>query len=419
MTETARWSDEELAALTDGLTAENLAALMRSTWTWDDRALRRDLARVLTGLTAVRELTPGSDIHQLVRGRTLAAASTFLAAVLGPRVVADAGHATSFSFAGTLVRSPRLDGGPRDLALVHALGAATLETLADPVNIDLASLSDTSSREVAAQALSASGDQALGREYLTKIDAGVLTATVAAAEASGSWDPALVATRATVEGSQWILEGEKFFVPHADTADVLLVIARSTAGPSLFAVDGSADGVDVSPMAVIDPTRPLSRLRLDRVPATLIGGEGAGGRLMGRVLDLATVSLAEEQVAGIRKCLELSVAAAKAISGPGSHVPTVLGEVRVQLEVAQVMWEHARRVAGSDTVEGSIAAAMSHISCSIAFSRAAAETVRLVAEADVDAGDEAETLFRRAQSSELLFGGPVVYHERLLERMGI
>ena len=142
------------------------------------------------------------------------------------------------------------------------------------------------------------------------------------------------------------------------------------------------------------------------MPATLIGGEGAGGRLMGRVLDLATVSLAEEQVAGIRKCLELSVAAAKAISGPGSHVPTVLGEVRVQLEVAQVMCEHARRVAGSDTVEGSIAAAMSHISCSIAFSRAAAETVRLVAEADVDAGDEAETLFRRAQSSELLFEDP-------------
>ena len=116
MTETARWSDEELAALSDGLTAENLAAIMRSTWTWDDRALRRDLARVLTGLTAVRELTPGSDIHELVRGRTLAAASTFLAAVLGPRVVADAGHATSFSFAGTLVRSPRLDGGVHDLA---------------------------------------------------------------------------------------------------------------------------------------------------------------------------------------------------------------------------------------------------------------------------------------------------------------
>ena len=60
MTETARWSDEELAALEDGLTAENLSAIMRSTWTWDDRALRRDLARVLTELTAVRELTPSS-----------------------------------------------------------------------------------------------------------------------------------------------------------------------------------------------------------------------------------------------------------------------------------------------------------------------------------------------------------------------
>ena len=354
-----------------------------------------------------------------MRGRTLDAASAFLAAVLGPRVVADAGHATSFSFAETLVRSPRLAGGPHDRAVVRAVGNASLETSDDPARLDLASSSELSSRALAAQALSASGDQALGLEYLSKMEAGALSATLAAAEASGSWDPALVAARATLEGPQWILDGEKFFVPHADTADVLLVIARSTAGPSLFAVDGSAGGVHLSPMAVIDPTRPLSRLRLDRVPATLIGVEGGGGRLMGRVLDLATVSLAGEQVAGTRRCLELSVAAAKAIGGPVSDVPAVLGEIRLQLEVAQVMWEQARRVAASDTREGSIAAAMSHISCSIAFTRAAAETVRLVAEADADAVDEAETLFRRAQSSELLFGGPVVYHERLLERMGI
>jgi len=419
MTETARWSDDQLAALEDGLTAENLSAIMRSTWTWDDRALRRDLARVLTELTAVRELTPGSDIHQLVRGRTLDAASMFLAAVLGPRIVADASHATSFSFAETLVRSPRLAGGPRDQAIVHAVGSASLETNEEPVHVDLGASSELASRALAAQALSASGDQSLGLEYLSKIEAGALSVTLAAAEASGSWDPALVAARATLEGPQWILDGEKFFVPHADTADVLLVIARSIAGPSLFAVDRSAGGVHISPMAVIDPTRPLSRLRLDRVPATLIGMEGAGGRLMGRVLDLATVSLAEEQVAGTRRCLELGVAAARAIAGLKSHLTAVLGEVRLQLEVAQVMWEHARRVAASDTMEGSVAAAMSHISCSIAFTRAAAETVRLVAEADVDAGDEAETLFRRAQSSELLFGGPVVYHERLLERMGI
>ncbi len=31
----------------------------------------------------------------------------------------------------------------------------------------------------------------------------------------------------------------------------------------------------------------------------------------------------------------------------------------------------------------------------------------------------AHRYFRRAKSSELLFGGPDVYHERLLDRLGI
>ena len=122
------------------------------------------------------------------------------------------------------------------------------------MRLDLASSSELASQALAAQALSASGDQELGREYLRRWR----RAPDRNPGRGGSirvWDPALVATRATLEGSQWILDGEKFFVPHADTADVLLVIARSTAGPSLFAVDGSADGVHVSPMAVIDPTR--------------------------------------------------------------------------------------------------------------------------------------------------------------------
>jgi alkylation response protein AidB-like acyl-CoA dehydrogenase len=397
MTQPGRWNDEDLAAFEAGLTPENLTAIMRSTWTWDDRALRRDLARLLISLRAVDELDSGSDVHQLVRRRTLHDASLFLAAVLGPRVVADAGHATSFSFSDTLIRSAWLCGGPDDERLLRAVGAQTVEAATtDPVNL---------AQALALHGLSASGDQGAGAEYLSKIEVGALSATLAAAEASGSWDPALVRTRATLEGPQWLLDGEKYFVPHADTADVLLVIARSTAGPSLFAVEASAPGWTVSEMPGIDPTRPLSRLQLHKVPAVLIGIEGAGGRLMGRTLDLATVSLAEEQVNGTRRCLELTT---------GVSARTLQGELRVQLEVAEAMWEHARRLAEHDTAQAGIAAAMAHITCSETFVRAARATVQLAGDTD-----EAPQIFRRAQSSKLLFGGPALYYERLLDRMGI
>jgi alkylation response protein AidB-like acyl-CoA dehydrogenase len=421
---TARWTADELDAFQAGLTPQSLSAIMRSTWTWDDRALRRDLSRLLTGLAAVRELDNGGDIHRLVRGRTLQAAAVFLAAVLGPRVIADAGQLTSFSH--TLVRSPGLAGGPDDCVLVRALGAETVETMTGSTTFDLASSPEFATR-LAAHALSASRDRGTGARYHAKIEAGALSATLAAAEASGSWDPALVRTRASFHESRWLLDGEKLFVPHANTADMLFVIARSTAGPSLFAVDKAAPGVAVSPMAVIDPLRPLARLQLHQVPATLIGVEGSGGRLMGRVLDLATVSLAEEQVTGARRCLELSVAAATA-AVPDTRATGVVGELRLRLEVAQVMWERARRVAATETDEAGVAAAMAHICCSGAFTQIARATVQLVdgepagadpAQASGPARAEAERLFRRAQSSEFQFGGPAVYDERLLERMGI
>jgi alkylation response protein AidB-like acyl-CoA dehydrogenase len=412
-TTTATWTDGELAAFEVGLTAENLTAVMRSTWTWDDRALRRDLARLLVALTAVGELTTGSDAHRVLRGRTLEEAAAFLAGVLGPRLVADAGHPPSQGFGATLVRSPWLSGGLEEANAVRALGAQALHEPGTTPRFDPASSREFATA-LAIHALSASGDHAAGAEYLARIQVGALAATLAAAEASGSWDPALVRTRAVPNGSRWTLDGEKLFVPHADTADLLLVIARSTAGPSLFAVDRAAAGLTIAPMPGIDPTRPLARLALSGVPATLVGVEGAGGRLMAHALDLATVTLAEEQARGARRALELAV---PALSGqPDGRGELVAGEVALRCAVAEVMAARAKRLVAAGSTSASIAAAMAHVSCAEAFTSVARTVVPLCG---ADDGTEAEALFRRALSSELLFGGPAVAYERLLERIGV
>jgi alkylation response protein AidB-like acyl-CoA dehydrogenase len=413
VTTTPTWTDGELAAFEAGLTAENLTAVMRSTWTWDDRALRRDLARLLVKLTAVGELTPGSDAHRVLRGRTLEEAATFLADVLGPRVIADAGHAPSQAFAATLVRSPWLSGGPEEATAVRALGAQALHAPGTTPPFDPAS-SPEFAAALAVHALSASGDQAAGAEYLAKIQVGALAATLAAAEASGSWDPALVRTRAVPDGSRWTLDGEKLFVPHADSADLLLVIARSNAGPSLFAVERAAAGLALAPMPGIDRSRPLARLVLSGVPATLIGVEGAGGRLMAQALDLATVTLAEEQARSARRCLELAV---PALTGqPDGRGELDAGELALRCAVAEVMAARANRLVAAGSGAANIAAAMAHVSCAETFTHVARTVVPLCG---ADDRPEAEALFLRALSSELLFGGPAVTYERLLERMDV
>ena len=138
---------------------------------------------------------------------------------------------------------------------------------------------------------------------------------------------------------------------------------------------------------------------------------------MGRALDLATVSLAEEQVQGARRCLELSVAAAKAPSGP-SRATDRAASCGCRLEVAQVMWEHARRLAASDTAEGSVAAAMAHIAAPRP-SRGRRSDPAAGRRGRRRRGDEARRLFLAPSPPSLLFGGPALYYERLLERMGI
>src|SRR6266702_350525 len=91
---------------------------------------------------------------------------------------------------------------------------------------------------LAGQALASSGDEDAMARWLPGIADGSLTATLAVAEDSGSWDLAEVAATARpVVGGGWAVTGTKFFVIDGHTADLLLVVANAPDGPGAFAVE--------------------------------------------------------------------------------------------------------------------------------------------------------------------------------------
>jgi alkylation response protein AidB-like acyl-CoA dehydrogenase len=278
---------------------------------------------------------------------------------------------------------------------------------------------------LAAQALLASADEAACARYLPGIAAGRTTATLAATEGSASWDPAMVSARAELTAEGWALSGAKSFVIDGTTADLVLVVARSTAGPSLFAVDRGAPGLRVAPMTTLDDTRAMATLALDQVPAVLVGAEGRGGGLMSRVLDLACVALAAEQAGGARRCLEMSAGYARTRYqfgrpiGSFQAVKHKCADMLVRVELAEATAREAARLADEDAPEFAVAAATAHITCSKAYMFAAAENIQVHGGIGFTWEHPAHLYFRRAKSSELLFGGPAVYHERLLDRLGI
>jgi alkylation response protein AidB-like acyl-CoA dehydrogenase len=278
---------------------------------------------------------------------------------------------------------------------------------------------------LAAQALLASADEAACARYLPGIAAGQTIATLAAAEGNASWDPAMVTARAESTPEGWLLTGRKSFVIDGAIADLVLVVARSTAGPALFAVDRGAPGLRAEPMTTLDPTRAMATLTLDRAPAVLVGAEGQGGRLMSQVLDLACVALAAEQAGSARRCLEMSTEYARTRFqfgrpiGSFQAVKHKCADMLVRVELAEATAREAARLADAAAPGFAVAAATAHICCSQAYVFAAAENIQVHGGIGFTWEHPAHLYFRRAKSSELLFGGPAVYHERLLDRLGI
>ena len=304
-------------------------------------------------------------------------------------------------------------------------GLAELEVVLEEMGAALLCSPFFATVVLAAQALLASADEAACVRYLPGIAAGQTIATLAAAEGNASWDPAMVATRAERAADGWALTGKKSFVIDGAIADLVLVVARSTAGPSLFAVDRGAPGLCAAPMTTLDPTRPMAALTFDQAPAVLIGTEGQAGRLMSRVLDLACVALGAEQAGGARRCLQMSAGYARTRFqfgrpiGSFQAVKHKCADMLVRVELAEAAAREAARLADEAAPEFGVAAATAHICCSQAYLFAATENIQVHGGIGFTWEHPAHLYFRRAKSSELVFGGPAVYHERLLDRLGI
>jgi alkylation response protein AidB-like acyl-CoA dehydrogenase len=280
---------------------------------------------------------------------------------------------------------------------------------------------------MAASALVRSGDTAAQATHLPAIAAGKTTAAFAVAEGSGSWAADELAKTAEQVDGEWVLTGEKPLVVDGATADLLLVVARTSEGPSLFAVPGDASGLTRTPLRALDPTRKMARLEFVRTPGTLVGQEGAAQNVVDHVLDLTATALAAEQVGGARACLEASAEYARErrqfgrAIGSFQAIKHKCADMFARVQLAQAAAAEAADAAAGlpDAPPLGVAAAVAHSVCSEAYMFVAAENIQVHGGIGFTWEHPAHLYYRRAKASQLLLGGPAVYHERLLQRLGV
>ena len=117
-------------------------------------------------------------------------------------------------------------------------------------------------------------------------------------------DPSSAALAAKRQGNGFVLNGAKQFVVHGNSANVLLVAARTAGSPgetqglTLFAVEKGADGLDVERTTLADSSM-AARLRFDNVAvdADAVVGEVDGGwNPLSRALNAGRAGAAAELV---------------------------------------------------------------------------------------------------------------------------
>ena len=281
-----------------------------------------------------------------------------------------------------------------------------------------------SSVVMAANLLLALADHDGCAEFLPPIADGTRIATVALAEEPGTWDAAGVALAATGSGRDWSLTGEKLYVLDGMIADLVLVVARTPGGFSVLAVDGDADGFSATDLPALDQTRKHAKLTFASTPARLIGGEGEAWPAVAKMLDLAIVALAAEQVGGAQQVLESAVEYAKCRVQFGRPIGSFqaikhkCADMLVRVECARSAAYYAGWVAAEGSEDLAVAAALAKSYCSEAFFEVAAENIQIHGGIGFTWEHSAHLYFKRAKSSELFLGDPVRHRDRVAENIG-
>lgn len=278
---------------------------------------------------------------------------------------------------------------------------------------------------LAGNTLLQSGDSAAKKKYLPGIASGETVATLASTEPSGKWDESGITMEAKGLGSDWRLSGTKMFVIDGHTANLVLVAARTAKGVSLFAVDGNAQGLTRTPLSTMDQTRKQAKLEFTDVAAELIGVEGKGWDVLSTVFDLAAVALAAEQVGGAQKVLEMAVEYAKVRVQFGRPIGSFqaikhkCADMLLEVESAKSAAYYGMWCASEMNDELPSVASLAKAYCSEAYFHAAAENIQIHGGIGFTWEHPAHLYFKRAKSSELLFGDPTYHRELLAQRIGI
>jgi alkylation response protein AidB-like acyl-CoA dehydrogenase len=284
-----------------------------------------------------------------------------------------------------------------------------------------------SSAVLATSLLCAAGSAVQKKEWLPRLAAGEVLATVAWLEEGDRLDPGGIALKPRRVRSGLRLSGSKLFVFDAEIAHLYLVAVRTGAGNgeagiSLLLVPRDTPGITVTALPTIDVTRRIYEVKFDDVvvpPDAVLGGEGKAWKHLARLLDVACVAIAAESQGGAERALEMAVAYAKVreqfgrVIGSFQAVKHMAADCFSEIEPSRSLLWYAAWAQSGNVRDAARAAAMAKARLGDVYSRTTDRAVQIHGGIGFTWEHDIHFWFKRARCNEVAFGGPAFHRERV------
>ena len=150
--------------------------------------------------------------------------------------------------------------------------------------------------------------------YLPKIVNGELT-TALAIDESSHHNPADTEIIAKKQGSSFIINGKKTFVIDGASADLIILLARTSGikgdmtGLTLFLVDANSNGIDRRKLNMAD-SRNYANINFQNVEipdSDILGDLETGGETIENILDIGRIAMASEMLGNAEAAFETTL----------------------------------------------------------------------------------------------------------------
>ncbi len=284
---------------------------------------------------------------------------------------------------------------------------------------------------LAGNALLLAGTQSQKQHYLGKIADGSLTATLAFQGKNNECGAQAITCTHEKTNGQFVLNGEYHYVPNGHSVDVIIAAAKNTSGEiALFLIDAQTRGLTRTYTASMDQTKKQAKLILENVtlPQEALLKENANHDFE-QLLALAAIAVSAEQLGGIQKVLDMTVAYTKErvqFNRPIASFQAVkhkAADMMVKAECAKSAVYYAACIAQNflenktDELANELleAAAIAKNYCSDAYFFNAGCAIQLHGGVGFTWEYDVHLYFKRAKSSENYLGNAAQHREKIAQ----